>query len=1134
MVNHVGSLLRKKLHLDSKSSKHGDSTDTNHKGRSSLKRFGSKSSNSASKQKAASDSQPKPPQEVAEGEDYTVYIHREMLGLTVENVLERTIIRTVLPHGAAKKSGAKVGSLIVQVGAVKTYPLTHFETIDELRRSNRPLKLDLRMISANALKKARGEMGRLIRGGEFGREGDMKEHIMEESDHSNIERTLSNEDDEQKDGTTIDEHSETYEAVNNSDSVQTKSGIWQLVSYRWNLPIKYSSGAVIADMRLSKKEKAISKAGEKLVALLTLFLMGIDYDLYQNSRITDDIFSNSGETVGKTVAKLLFEYVSKHIQVITEKNRTIERCKVGGGTGFPSIAAVESPPKQSPQQQPLIHSPPSRHRSKSGKKSTKHPTQNPNTTAAGVPLVKIQGLSLNEMQHSPLWQLGDVLHRARSFLADCTLKSALAIQTQLIALLCDILDVDSEMELSQFDEESHSYASTQAPSSPKGSDKQKGGMQGDLGCAGSLLKLIIRNSAEAGARFDDKAEGIAEGGNAFLAVVHRLAASRSPPARITACSLGPVLWSHLDFAHTLQLRGVMTRSLHDVDVNVRRSTAAVLHETAELVFDPRSVPWLVLMCERAMTDPEPQLRAAAMTLTWHLAEHLPNAFLGDARKGSRSRSRLPARTDPMFAEVYLLQCKLLPVATRLAEDRSASVRIAVAAQCDRLCSALGDHWFAVIIDLLQALLGDSDERVRAEAVLCLPRLVENVLTGVAERNSKRGVSVLESLLPHMLKLAKDPSSSVRAALATSSGELLTLLVGLSMVSESDIHTGEGMSSGLQTVNTEFKEHLRHVDEMLIPLAQQLLNDKDVEVTSAALRAVSNASRGDVKELRSRLPQRYNIAHVQMNSARDLNVPQSPMRKEHPPVVVPVLSEGQIMRLLPTLTDLSSSSLWRVRQSAVEVVPALLGCTQRLETRTAIAQLCVTLMGDSVDAVRRTAAECLCLGGGSLGGNGGGEWLREIVIPIVKQCRDNELSKQRLLCLKMIEVLIRKQVCACSEASSSRSLTDSPEKSPLRVLLEVAASLSCDKTVNVRLNVGRVLGDVIDECSSQDNIDFISRTLEELILSESSREDGGDRDVLYFAKSALEKAQTKLNGGGPAYCVTPSTATSSRRPSLAEI
>jgi len=49
-------------------------------------------------------------------------------------------------------------------------------------------------------------------------------------------------------------------------------------------------------------------AGEKLAVLLTLFLMGIDYDLYQNSRIADDSFSNNGETVGKTVAKLFFEF----------------------------------------------------------------------------------------------------------------------------------------------------------------------------------------------------------------------------------------------------------------------------------------------------------------------------------------------------------------------------------------------------------------------------------------------------------------------------------------------------------------------------------------------------------------------------------------------------------------------------------------------------------------------------------------------------------------------------------------------------------------------------------------------------------------------------------------------------------
>lgn len=290
--------------------------------------------------------------------------------------------------------------------------------------------------------------------------------------------------------------------------------------------------------------------------------MGIDYEVYQHASSTsDDTHAHPGENTGKTVAKILFEYVSKHVQIVSEKNRTIERCKVGGGTGFPNIVNAGSPQKPVPPppqlQQPIVtvNSPPSRQRSKTGKKSSKHPTLNPNTTAAGAPLATILAQSLNEnQQRSPLWQIGDVLHRARSFLADYTLKSALAIQTQLIALLCDILDLDSEMELSQFDEESHSYTAMETISSET-HEKQKGGIQGDLGCAGSLLKLIIRNCAEAGAKGgNNKDKPGGKGGNVFLAVVHRLAASRSPPARITACSLGPVLWNHLDFPHTLQVR----------------------------------------------------------------------------------------------------------------------------------------------------------------------------------------------------------------------------------------------------------------------------------------------------------------------------------------------------------------------------------------------------------------------------------------------------------------------------------------------------------------------------------------------------------------------------------------------------
>jgi HEAT repeat protein len=472
----------------------------------------------------------------------------------------------------------------------------------------------------------------------------------------------------------------------------------------------------------------------------------------------------------------------------------------------------------------------------------------------------------------------------------------------------------------------------------------------------------------------------------------------------------------------------------------------------------------------------------------------------------------------------LLQCKLLPVATRLAEDRAASVRLAVAAQCDRLCSALGEHWCSVIIDLLQALVKDSDERVRSEATLCLPRLVENLVMGSIEAQTKYSVSVVEMLLPTMLKCVGDPASSVRAALATASGELLALFAAMASLEHMEGVTNPELIS-------ELKMNVRHVDETLIPLLQKLLNDKDPEVTSAALRAVTNASRGSVKP--------PCVHHEVMNGGS-----MSPQRKlsfdqkehhhrkssDHQPVFKPVLSEGQVLKLLPTLSDLSNSSQWRVRQSAVEIVPALLGCTQRLETRSAIAQLCVTLMGDVVDTVRRTAAECLCLGGGSLGGDGGGEWLREIVIPNLKLCRDSETSKQRMLCLKMVEVLVRSNVCVDAlvattggKATSWRKLGPAPSSTtPLREVLELGASLANDKVVNVRLNVGRVLGVVVDDLTSEDDIKFVIQTLEDQMASEQERE-RSDRDVLYFARGAILRSQAILEG----HVSEPSTPTFSR-------
>ena len=227
----------------------------------------------------------------------------------------------------------------------------------------------------------------------------------------------------------------------------------------------------------------------------------------------------------------------------------------------------------------------------------------------------------------------------------------------------------------------------------------------------------------------------------------------------------------------------------------------------------------------------------------------------------------------------------------------------------------------------------------------------------------------------------------------------------------------------------------------------------------------------------------------------------------------------MLRLVPNLTELASSSQWRVRQSAVEIVPALLGCTYRLETRAQIAQLCIKLMEDNVDAVRKTAAECLCLGG--LNGAGDShlngrtdsvEWVQTIVLPHVEASRDSPDSKERLLSLTMVEIIIvngacqthRKPIChvvSQSILANNDNEAESISYTIVRRTLMVAASLATDKTANVRLNVGRVFGSIIHTLDDED-LRYVVDIIEKQIFFESSKDGGQDRDVLYFAKQAL--------------------------------
>jgi hypothetical protein len=450
--------------------------------------------------------------------EYFVIIEREMLGLTVENVLERTVVRTVLEAGPAKKAGAKVGSLIVKVGNIETKNLTHFETIDELRQSQRPLVLILRQIPEAALKAAREEMGRLIRGLGFGKiidgEGGPSFPGIGNANPS-LPRSPGG---------------PSYQPRELIQNIGTYSGI---IRKRWIEAVNLTPR--------SKKCEPILRVGEKLLWIMTLFVIGLEREAERLFALAKDSpapasfalsprstfsgnsqYGHSGQDyadAAKSASKVLFDFV---------KNRMDPSCL--------------TPPTPPP--------PPSfggRGRGPMGGRGGRggRGRGGRGMNAPNPPPV----LSSDKL----LQQIGDVLQRMRSFLADPASPPAAMIRGELIACLCDILDADTEMKLSEDNNMSGAQGGEGA------------GPIADLGAAGSLLKLIILNSAVTrGLEFERLSKGSGEtkdddsmqrihAGNRFLAVVHRLAASRSTSARITACSLGPVLWSRLDFPHQLQV-----------------------------------------------------------------------------------------------------------------------------------------------------------------------------------------------------------------------------------------------------------------------------------------------------------------------------------------------------------------------------------------------------------------------------------------------------------------------------------------------------------------------------------------------------------------------------------------------------
>ena len=73
------------------------------------------------------------------GEEHVAEITGPKLGMTVENVLERTVVHDVEPKGPAVAAGISRGELLVGIGSDDAANFTHDEAIERLRQTHRPL-----------------------------------------------------------------------------------------------------------------------------------------------------------------------------------------------------------------------------------------------------------------------------------------------------------------------------------------------------------------------------------------------------------------------------------------------------------------------------------------------------------------------------------------------------------------------------------------------------------------------------------------------------------------------------------------------------------------------------------------------------------------------------------------------------------------------------------------------------------------------------------------------------------------------------------------------------------------------------------------------------------------------------------
>lgn len=385
--------------------------------------------------------------------------------------------------------------------------------------------------------------------------------------------------------------------------------------------------------------------------------------------------------------------------------------------------------------------------------------------------------------------------------------------------------------------------------------------------------------------------------------------------------------------------------------------------------------------------------------------------------------------------------RMLPMIMFLSEDESSDVRAYIASCVGLLCRYMGRPWSQAIVDILFSYFRDPNESVRAASMRSVPSTARAVLVDALASVSeeKRGervgdaeeipidaaassVKLLESFIPAVTGLHRDPSVLVRSTLAAMLPRLLAYL--WPPLGTRDFMAGRGGDRSPRSCPAASlcPRYTQQLVETVAPVVLKLLGDNTRAVAAQMLAALSESSPGESEW--STL----------------------------------MFSGERTTEMLRCLSPLASHHLWRSRHAVCILLPCLASACNSVESRAKVAAIAVPLVTDDVFEVSRTAARALCLAGrcdlltlssdavtdeGEPVQDMGRMWLDGIVLPQLHKMHHSAKSSVRIMALHMIAVIVLEEVI---EKSDDRFV----------MLLDMALSLSTDKIPNVRLALAKVL------------------------------------------------------------------------------